>query len=505
MMGITRSTMLPSLVWIVLLTSAAVAGQMLAADISSAQNKPKTLAQEIAEIEVQIDAIEAEAIAGIPSLLAGSPQRLPALGKILFFDKELSVNRNEACAFCHMPQTGFQGAIESLNLGGVAMPGSVRTRFALRKPPSAAYAAFSPPLYYAERPGEGKCSECFIGGNFWDLRATGLRLHSPTAMQAHGSPLNPVEMANPDPACVVHRISQRPYRALFESVWGPRAFDVSWPANIDAICSKPNNSPSSAIGSEVPGPNTMPLAAALGPQDRARVQSTFDQMGESIAAFEASPEVNAFSSKFDAFLAGNAELTAAERRGYDLFNGQAKCTNCHVIDGTRPLFTDNTTANLGVPRNPALAYYKETPPDEFGYVANPAGAVAADLGVGNFLRSPENANQAWKPLAPLFDGRFRVPTLRNVDKRPWPDFVKAYGHNGYFKSLKEVVHFYNTRDVLPQCAAGGPGEKVSCWPAPETPRNLNAHCCNLGLSGQDEDDVVAFLGTLTDSYVGGVR
>src|SRR5215468_6255979 len=76
--------------------------------------------------------------------------------------------------------------------------------------PSAAYAAFSPPLYFAEKPGEGKCSQCFIGGNFWDLRATGLRLHSPTAMQAHGSPLNPVEMANPDPACVVHRISQRP-------------------------------------------------------------------------------------------------------------------------------------------------------------------------------------------------------------------------------------------------------------------------------------------------------
>jgi hypothetical protein len=68
-----------------------------------------------------------------------------------------------------MPQTGFQGAIESLNLGRVSMP-SVRTRFSLRKPPSAAYAAFSPPLYYADKPGEGKCTQCFIGGNFWDLR-----------------------------------------------------------------------------------------------------------------------------------------------------------------------------------------------------------------------------------------------------------------------------------------------------------------------------------------------
>lgn len=496
-----RRIVLPSLVLVCCLSAATIAGQMFGAVVDGDPGEPRTLAQEIAEIEGQIDAIEEAAIAGIPSLLSGSPQRLPFLGKLLFFDKELSVNRNEACAFCHMPQTGYQGAIESLNRGEVAMPGSVRTRFSFRKPPSAAYAAFSPPLYYADKPGEGKCSQCFIGGNFWDLRATGLRLQSPTAMQAHGSPLNPLEMANPDPACVVYRISQRPYRKLFEDVWGPRAFEVSWPTDIDTICNLPNSDPSSTIGSEVPGPNTMPLVVPLGPPDRARIQSTFDQMGKSIATFEASPEVSAFSSKFDAFLAGNAALTAVERRGYDLFTGQAKCTNCHVIEGKQPLFTDNTTANLGVPRNPDLAYYKETRPDEFGYVANPAGEAAQDLGVGNFLRSPENANEAWKVLAPLFDGRFRVPTLRNVDKRPRPDFVKAYGHNGYFKSLKEIVHFYNTRDVLPICAANDPGEKVSCWPPPETPQNLNAHCCNLGLSDQEEDDIVAFLRTLSDGYV----
>jgi len=431
---------------------------MFATAGKGAQEQPAQLKPEIADIERQIDAIEADSIAGIPSLLVGSPQRLPALGKILFFDKELSVNRNEACAFCHMPQTGYQGAIESINLGGVAQPGSVRTRFSFRKPPSAAYAAFSPPLFYAEAPGEAKCVHCFIGGNFWDLRATGLRLQSPAAMQAEGSPLNPTEMANPDPACLVRSMSQRPYRDLFESICGPRAFAITWPDNVDAACSKPNNNPSSAIGSEVPGPNDTPEAVALSPQDRARVQSTYDQMAESIAAFEASPEVSSFSSKFDVFLAENAELTEAERRGYELFNGQAKCANCHVYTGQKPLFTDNSTANLGVPRNPALSYYRETEPDEFGYVPNAAGEAALDLGVGNFLRSPETVSEAWKHLAPEFDGRFRVPTLRNVDKRPRPDFVKAYGHNGYFKSLKEIVHFYNTRDVLLKCGRCGRGE-----------------------------------------------
>jgi cytochrome c peroxidase len=240
----------------------------------------------------------------------------------------------------------------------------------------------------------------------------------------------------------------------------------------------------------------------LTPKDRARVQSTFDQMAEAIAASEASPEVSPFASKFDAFLAGKAELSEEERRGYEVFNGQAKCLNCHVDPkgAQHPLFTDNSTSNLGVPRNPALAFYRETEPDMFGYVPNSQGEAVLDKGVGDFLRSPENANQAWKELAPQFDGRFRVATLRNVDKRPRPDFVKAYMHNGYFKSLKEVVHFYNTRDTLPRCAAGSPGERVSCWPPPEVAANINPNCCDLGLSDAQEDDLVSFLGTLTDGY-----
>ena len=296
--------------WRLILTIGAVAPAMLLCSTAGeAQQRQAALQQEIAEVEQQVDSIEADALATMPSLVPGSPQRLPLLGKILFFDKALSVHRNEACAFCHMPQTGFQGAIESLNQGAVAQPGSVRTRFSLRKPPSAAYAAFSPPLFYADKPGEAKCSRCFIGGNFWDLRATGLRLQSPTAMQAEGSPLNPTEMANPDPACVVRRMSERPYKGLFESVWGPRAFEVAWPDDVDALCSRPNDNPASSIGSEVPGPNTTPLVVKLGPADRERVQSTFDQMGEAIAAYEASSEVSPFSSKFDAYLAGKAELS----------------------------------------------------------------------------------------------------------------------------------------------------------------------------------------------------
>ena len=254
----TRRTMtlnaFAGVVWALCFLAAAIAEEKIFTTAANgAPETPKTLAQEIAEVEAQIDAIQETAIAGIPSLLPGSPQRLQALGKLLFFDKELSVNRNEACAFCHMPQTGYQGAFESLNVSSVAMPGSVRTRFALRKPPSAAYAAFSAPLYFAEKPGEGKCSQCFIGGNFWDLRATGLRLHSPTAMQAHGSPLNPLEMANPDPACVVHRISQRPYRALF-GAYGGRG-RLPWRGRIISMRSAANPT-------TVPRPRSAPRSPA---------------------------------------------------------------------------------------------------------------------------------------------------------------------------------------------------------------------------------------------------
>jgi cytochrome c peroxidase len=90
---------------------------------------------------------------------------------------------------------------------------------------------------------------------------------------------------------------------------------------------------------------------------------------------------------------------------------------------------------------------------------------------------------------------------RQVAKRPRPDFVKVYMHNGYLKSLKEVVHFYNTRDTLPRCKTGAPGEKVTCWPAPEYPATVNRkQLGNLGLSGEQEDQIVAFMKTLSDGF-----
>jgi cytochrome c peroxidase len=245
-------------------------------------------------------------------------------------------------------------------------------------------------------------------------------------------------------------------------------------------------------------------------------------MGQSMSAFEGGPEASPFSSKFDFALANPTMkvLSPEEQRGWDLFNSKAKCNTCH-LDGTAnlrvpitpaqasdvaPLFTDFTSANLGVPQNFALPFLYESHPDQFGFTANPVGLSYVDFGVGTFLRNQGAApvpNLDWIPLAPKFDGKFQVPTLRNVDMRPRPTFVKAYMHNGYLKSLKAVVHFYNTRDTLNNgvhLPAGQPGEGIRYWPPPEVSQNLDTTIGNLGLSNEEEDAIVAFLQTLTDGF-----
>jgi cytochrome c peroxidase len=458
---------------------------------ASSKLSPQAL-QEIAQVEAEIDRIEAEAVERLAAPPDNQVQQIELLGKLMLYDKDLSVYRNEACAFCHMPETGFTGPVSELNRTTGAYPGSVRTRFSDRKPQSHAYAPLSPVLHY--NPGQGD----LVGGNFWDMRATGRRLGNPAAEQAQGPPTNPVEMGLPDIACAVYRASQRAYRVLFEKVWGTQSFAIAWPTDVEQVCDRP-------------GPPTArdPLPVHLSPVDRGRVGTTFDQMAQSIAGYEASAEVTSFTSKYDAVLANKAQFTAQEQTGYDLFRGKARCNECHRDGGPGedPLFTDFTASNIGTPANPKLPYYREDQPDALGYVANPLGSSFVDLGVGNFLSQghllsqPSAVDARWLKLAPDNQARIQVPTLRNVDKRPYPAFVKAYGHNGYFTSLKEIVHFYNTRDVLPRCKPYDGGEGTTCWRASESTDNMNtSKTGHLGLTETEENALVIFMQTLTDGF-----
>jgi cytochrome c peroxidase len=296
----------------------------------------------VLRVAAEVDRIEADALGQVEHGGLDRQAEVRTLGKLLLFDKHLSVHQNEACSFCHLPETGFTGPISSLNQTTVAYPGSVRTRFNNRKPQSYMYAPFAPVLHYDVLQGD------FVGGNFWDMRASGFRLQSPSAEQAQAPPTNPVEMALPDSACVAYRLSQAPYRKLFEKVWGADSFRIHWPANVEKVCSTPG-----------PPAESDQYPIHLSVADRERADHVYDGFGLAVSAYEFSPEVSPFSSKYDAVQAGKEQFTAQERLGYELFRGKARCNECHRDGGPgeEPLFTDFTASNIGVPANPGLQFY----------------------------------------------------------------------------------------------------------------------------------------------------
>lgn len=381
-------------------------------------------------------------VAATPMVFAQELTPTELLGKFLFFDK-ISSPDSMSCADCHAPSTGFTGAVPGINKHGAVYRGAVPQRFGNRKPPSAAYATLSPVFYYDED------EELFVGGNFWDGRATGEVLANPAADQALGPFLNPVEQNNASKKEVLEQIAGSNYSPLWEEVWGE-------PISYETV---------------------------------EEIAENYGRVGLAIASYEDSSEVNAFSSKYDYYLNDQVELTDQEALGLELFNGKALCSACHPsegVNGTPPLFTDFTFDNLGVPKNPDNPFYKmDKVYLDDGSPINPDGAAWIDPGLGGFLEMrPE-----WADLAAENRGKHKVPTLRNVDKRPGKEFPKAYMHNGVFKSLEEVVHFYNTRDV-------------EDWPDPEVSENVNTdELGNLGLTSEEEAAIVAFMKTLSDGYV----
>jgi cytochrome c peroxidase len=477
-----------------------------------------------ARVVAEEAALEAAALAAAKSGTLDPFHQVETLGELEIFDPNLSVNNNIACSYCHDPMTGYANGSPVLSVyTGGSNPGSVPitvpgaypdNRIAKRNPQSYNYSPYFPPLQYNSTQGD------FYGGNFWDARASGYRLQNSAAEQAQDPPLDTQEMANPDSACIVWKLSLSDYAFFFEQVWGPGSLSgITFPANTATLCAIPK-------GAVTPPAQLL----ALSPSDRTRANQAFDEFGQSIAAYEKSSAVGSFTSKFDAYLAGAAKLTAAELAGYNLFRGKANCNTCH-LDGrsntqasgevdngmatnVAPLFTDFTYNNLGLPMNLALPWYSENHADQFGFTANPLGVGFIDEGVGLFLDEYYGApppNFSWIALNPFFVGKFQTSTLRNAAQVPPPPyptgvFVKAYMHNGYLLSLKEVVHFYNTRDkyafnVQSGHCPKGSVEKVTCWPMPEEQDNKNLTIGNLGLSNAEENQLVAFLQTLTDGFV----
>ncbi len=494
---------------------------------------PDDLNAEIARVLQEIAVIEGRAIQRWhnlpPPTLTGQPpilkdtgtEAVETLGELMQYDKNISPNRNQACASCHMPYVAFSGPIPSVNLTMIAYPGTVHFRVGKRQAQRYTYSPFFPVLQYNETQG------LFFGGNFWDSRATGYLLRNPDAHQSQGPPVDTQEMGFPDTACITFRLSHSVYRPLFQLVWGQGSFDINFPADTEQICATPG-------GAAVFHGDTTPVN--LSPVDRTRSNDVYDRWAQSLDAYEQSVQVSAFSSKFDAFLAGNYTMTGPERAGYNLFRGKANCNSCH-LDGrgtaltpgqsdnskaaqVNPLFTCFGSANEGLPLNPRNAFYYQTTPDPYGFTPNPLGFGYRDLGLGTFLRSGfgtwASPNITWRQFAPLNDGMMQVSSARNVamtpprcptTEAPGPYFQKQFFHNGYIKSLKQLVHFYNTRDkqgfaynVTSGHCPDGTIEKVNCWPRPEVPNNIDMTTGDLGLTDQEENQIVAFLQTLTDGF-----
>jgi cytochrome c peroxidase len=500
---------------------------------------PSNIASELARVQREITGLFNNYLAasktlppltytGNPPILEGDGyQGMRILGGLLQYDLNMSPFKDTACASCHMPYAAFSGPIPSVNLTMIAYPGSFRYRAAKRTAQRYTYSHSFPDLNYNTTQG------AFFGGNFWDSRATGYQLQAPDADQAQWPPLDPLEMQFPDLACIAFRLESAVYRPLWEEIWGP--ISISFPSNTESICDTP-------AGATMFAGSTTPVM--LSADDRTQAKNIFDHWGQTLSFLERSTDISPFTSKFDAYLFNSTTypLTATEMAGYKLFNGKANCNSCHLDgrstaptppppEGTAPngmdtgatadvtpLFTCWGSANLGLPKNPEVALLWETTPDFFGFTPNPGGFTYTDFGLGTFLRSGfgsgPNPNSTWLQYAPSSDGMMQTMTARDVGlvptqcpttEAPGPYFQKEFFHNGYIKSLKQLVHFYNTRDVyrMPvesgECPAGTV-EKVTCWPAAEVPQNQDMTVGDLMLTDEEEDQIVAFLQTLTDGY-----
>jgi cytochrome c peroxidase len=376
------------------------------------------------------------------------------LGRLLFQDKNFSLNRNQACITCHnFRATGYNRMLvqatptfaDPLNVknGSAVSKGSSAGAQGTLNTPSIGYAMYSPEFYWDDSEG------LFIGGQFWNGRAKNL------IEQAKLPLLNPIEMATSDNFAVIARLKEQfAYKALFQYLYQ---------LNLDDI------------------PSVRP--AASDKTAWARIDTAYHKLATAIAAFERTPEINKFNSKFDYVTAGMTHYTPLEQKGFELFVDPAKgnCAACHVMDtkmnddGTivPPMFTDFTYDNIGTPRN-----------------VNIPGNPKPNLG----LRGRKDI----QVLDPNGDelGKHKVMSLRNIAITP------PYGHNGIFTTLEQITHFYNTRDTLGKVTDNtDPGFGITGWPKPEIPQNVNRdELGNLGLTAEEEKAIVAFMKTLTDDY-----
>ena len=362
---------------------------------------------------------------------------LQSLGEKIFNDRNLSQPAGTACANCHNPATGFS----SLNGSKIGVPiGSTPNSFGIRNAMQNAYSSFVPSFSFRVLGADTDP----MGGLFWDGRADKL------ATQAMAPFLASAEMNNANAAQVVAKVKASNYAKDMNVLFGANVFN-----NAD---------------------------------------SAFQAIAQAIAAFEKSPALNAFNSKYDQFVKGQVTLSASEQSGMKLFMDPNKgnCASCHLMNpqSQKPsdnLFTDFAMYATGIPRNSKI----------------PANANPSYFDLG--LCGPNRSKPALSANVPAgvtveqFCGAFRMPSLRNVAQREF------FMHNGVFTNLTEVVSFYATRNSNPKRwygPAGVPNDLPTAYltniVSDRAPFNKKA-ADGPALNASEVGDVVAFLKTLSDA------
>ncbi|HEX4025148.1 MAG TPA: cytochrome c peroxidase [Steroidobacteraceae bacterium] len=389
------------------------------------------------------------------------------LGDRLFHDRRLSDSGRLSCASCHDPAQAY-GPVggASVVVGGPDMHTA-----GFRAVPSLRYLYRQPPfsigpdssgdgeqvaslqqqalqaggrarvLKSASAPRAAALNLVPQGGLFWDGRVNTLQ------QEADGPMFNPAEMDAGTQARLVAKLRAADYAADFRQLFGTGVFGDTRHAVDEAMF---------AIG-------------------RYQIESR---------------DFHPFSSRYDAWLQGQARLSPAQLRGYRTFNDPSagNCAACHLdqvgADGLPPLFTDFQYEALGVPRNAAIPANRD--PRYY------------DLGICGPYRTDLREQGG-------YCGMFLTPTLRNVALR------RVFFHNGVFHSLRQVLDWYVNRDLhparfYPRDSAGRPIRyddlpaqyrgNVDVTDAPFNRRPGD----QAALSAAQIRDIIAFLGTLTDGY-----
>lgn len=442
--------------------------------------------------------------------LAGAAKLTPIeeLGRNVFNDKISKPEDQQSCASCHDLRKGGTLPISEINKTTVVAPGAKPRRLGSIKTPTNTYATFSAP--FRNSPSGVPGVPDWEGGNFWDGRAEGYGVQD---FRPGGGP------ADDDPfgdAAVSETITLNDLpstkRAAYEKYLGPTADQALNPfpnkveqnIRIKRVCKTVRDATYAYL-------YTLAYDEPISCR-QADYLTSYKRIAVALAAYQASAEVNPFNSKRDRALNSDPDklfpltgLSAKENLGHDLFYsfpvaiggpGGGGCVACHngvprgdavTGDGTEPrqLYTDERFHNIGTPFNRQI----------------PAVVKGEKKGLSGHI------TQVFADPTQPKDGFFRTPTVRNVAKGASKSFTKAYTHNGYFKSLKSLVHFYNTRDTKDDCEArwgivDATEEEAlanDCWPRPEFPATAAFGVVgNLGLTPEQEDAIVAYLEALSD-------